>query len=147
MCLFSPGEKIWFKCDNGFNLIGAKDFTCQRNGNWQPQPFSRCVGRGEFDLFLFFYNLEIFISCSDSFSTATSHNFCIICCHCLKAVACTVQRHQSTSMSLDEFLEKDIRHIEKFFKIQLLSIFKRNFSWLLFLFHANQHNFLRLAAC
>ena len=47
--LFKAGEKVWFKCDNGFNLVGAKDFVCQRNGNWLPQPFPRCVRRGEIE--------------------------------------------------------------------------------------------------
>ena len=50
--LFKTGEKVWFKCDNGFVLQGAKDFVCQRNGNWLPQPFPKCVRRGEFQLMM-----------------------------------------------------------------------------------------------
>ena len=52
--LFNPGEKVWFKCDDGFDLVGAKDFVCQRDGNWRPQPFPRCVRRSELSFSCFF---------------------------------------------------------------------------------------------
>ena len=45
--IFKPGEKIWFKCDGGFDLIGNKDFICREDGNWKPQPFPRCVQKSE----------------------------------------------------------------------------------------------------
>ena len=47
--LFNPGEKVWFKCDYGYDLDGKKYVVCQKNGNWQPQPFPRCVRRGKND--------------------------------------------------------------------------------------------------
>ena len=40
--LFNAGGNIRFECDNGFDLIGAKNFVCQ-NGKWQPQSFPTCV--------------------------------------------------------------------------------------------------------
>ena len=45
--LFDDGEKVWFKCNQGFDLNGTKEFFCQRDGNWKPQPFPVCVRRGE----------------------------------------------------------------------------------------------------
>ena len=41
--LFNSGEKVWFRCDDGYYLDGRKYVVCQENGNWQPQPFPRCV--------------------------------------------------------------------------------------------------------
>ena len=45
--LFNPGKKVWFKCDEGFYLVGKKDFVCQKDGNWNPQPFPSCVRRSK----------------------------------------------------------------------------------------------------
>ncbi|XP_076818246.1 E-selectin-like isoform X4 [Clavelina lepadiformis] len=39
--LFDVGEKIWFKCDRGFDLNGVKDLKCLSNGRWSA-PFPRC---------------------------------------------------------------------------------------------------------
>ena len=46
--LFDPDQKVWFRCDRGFKLDGHKDFECQDDGSWKPQPFPRCVQDGEF---------------------------------------------------------------------------------------------------
>ena len=45
---FNRREKVWFKCDKGFDLVGKKDFVCQKNGNWKPQPFPKCTLKSEF---------------------------------------------------------------------------------------------------
>ena len=45
--LFDAGQKVWFNCDRGFKLDGKKDFVCQKDGSWEPQPFPRCVPDGE----------------------------------------------------------------------------------------------------
>ena len=42
---FKPGQKVWFKCDPHYTLVGDKDFVCQKDGSWKPQPFPRCVGK------------------------------------------------------------------------------------------------------
>ncbi|XP_076821154.1 E-selectin-like isoform X2 [Clavelina lepadiformis] len=39
--LFDVGEKIWFKCDRGFDLNGVKDLKCLSNRRWSA-PFPRC---------------------------------------------------------------------------------------------------------
>ena len=44
--VFNPGEKVWFKCIGCFQLAGNKDFVCQKDGNWKPQPFPKCVRQG-----------------------------------------------------------------------------------------------------
>ena len=44
---FDPDQKVWFKCDRGFKLDGHKDFECQDDGSWEPQPFPRCVPERE----------------------------------------------------------------------------------------------------
>ena len=45
--VFNPGEKVWFKCDEGFDLVGAKDFVCQRSSDWKSQPFPKCVDQSK----------------------------------------------------------------------------------------------------
>ena len=46
--LFDAGQKVWFKCDRGFKLDGKKDFVCQNDGSWEPQPFPKCVPDGKY---------------------------------------------------------------------------------------------------
>ena len=43
--LFNVGEKIWFKCDEGFDLVGKKDFACQGDESWKPRSFPSCVSK------------------------------------------------------------------------------------------------------
>ena len=45
--LFDSDQKVWFRCDRGFKLDGQKDFECQDDGSWKPQPFPRCVPDSE----------------------------------------------------------------------------------------------------
>ena len=40
---FKPGQKIWFKCDSSYSLVGTKDFLCQDDGTWHPDEFPTCV--------------------------------------------------------------------------------------------------------
>ena len=51
--LFDPHQKVWFRCDRGFKLDGHKDFVCQDDGSWEPQPFPRCVSESK--CFFFYY--------------------------------------------------------------------------------------------
>ena len=52
--VFGVDEKVWFKCDKGFDLVGKKNFVCRKNGNWKPQPFPKCARKSKF-----YYNRQI----------------------------------------------------------------------------------------
>ena len=43
---FKPGKKIWFRCNKPYTLVGnAKDFKCQKDGQWNPKGFPTCQGK------------------------------------------------------------------------------------------------------
>ncbi|XP_023234733.1 sushi, von Willebrand factor type A, EGF and pentraxin domain-containing protein 1-like [Centruroides sculpturatus] len=31
------GDRIWFSCENGYNLVGSESIQCQENGLWKPE--------------------------------------------------------------------------------------------------------------